>query len=498
MVTGLLIATPRTSVETRRRRFSILPSTLAVAICAAYVVGAVLRATLGTGSPLWLDETWTGAISIQPTMRDVLHQAYEESGPPLYYILMHGWALLFGASNISLRLPSLLLGLAAPLLCLCPVAAIPGKARMIWSALSALYLPAIYYSQEARCYSLIFFLSVASMIALARLLERPTLGRAAVWALIGSIMCLTHYHAIFLIGCQGVAYLAFHPRPALRTWPAILLFAPAFGWLIYHLPRIHANVVWFQPFRFATLLDIGTFLMGSPLGVVFFAVLALAAIYATRHGSAANAPRFNPIPWLLVASTFAGLVGLVILAFVRPSFSPRYLLVFAPGVLLGFGLTLERVRRRWPPLPIVFILLAGCSAVRWQPNVNARAFNFQAASQSLIDSGVHNLVFFFDHPANVFEEPDQLAIVGGFFFRRAGIDVSVTPVKLRQGEDPNARLLAAATGKPYAGLLWIYNTNDGDVAASTTPPRIETLAPEWHCHDHGVGTVGILACWRKT
>jgi hypothetical protein len=118
-----------------------------------------------------------------------------------------------------------------------------------------------------------------------------------------------------------------------------------------------------------------------------------------------------------------------------------------------------------------------------------KAYNFEAASTALMAAGVHRMVFLFDNPLSQVWDRGQLAAIGGFFFRRAGVPVEVEATVVPPGEDPNARLLAQA--KRPGAILWIYDLEVPGTAAQTSPPRIG--AP-WTCRDFGRGKVGVIAC----
>ena len=89
-----------------RRRDGLFISLFAI----AFVASALARINLMPGAPLWLDECWTGAIAGQPTWRTTIDQIWLDANAPLYPLFMHAWIGLFGESNASLRLPSLLFG----------------------------------------------------------------------------------------------------------------------------------------------------------------------------------------------------------------------------------------------------------------------------------------------------------------------------------------------------------------------------------------------------
>src|SRR3990170_4981166 len=76
------------------------------------IAGLILR-LFKLDQSLWLDE----AINVTFVKNLNLHSlifdySVGDFHPPLYHIMMRGWVLLFGTSEIAVRLPSVILGLA--------------------------------------------------------------------------------------------------------------------------------------------------------------------------------------------------------------------------------------------------------------------------------------------------------------------------------------------------------------------------------------------------
>ncbi len=482
------------------RRWALaLPDPLVAATVAAVVAGTAIRARLGASQPLWLDETFTGAIAAQPTLADVGHQILLDVNSPFYYVIAHLWALVFGLSNASLRFPALVVSAVAPLLCLVA----PGLARrtrLVWCALIALWAPGFAYAQEARCYSLVFCLGLAATIAFIALIDAPSRRRAIVWAGLGCLAVLAHYHALALIGLQGLAFLAIHRARALKAWPAALLFVPLFGWLVVHSERIvaftAAGVAWYDRMRPMGLMHVLAFATGSliPVALLF---IALGVVRLARGATAAAdlVPESSRGAIVAALTALGGTAFWVALAFLRPTFTMRYLMPFEPGVLLGLVLLAESLRRVWRLSSAVLILLFAKTAFDAAvAGVPPKVYSFERASDALMAQGTRSLAFFWDNPNNAVESPEQLAIVGGFFFQRRGVDVAVAPLINARGRDPNPRLLAMAQA-PHASILWLYDTRVHDTAAKVFPPTIARM-PGWRCHDFGATTIGILACSR--
>jgi hypothetical protein len=194
-----------------------------------------------------------------------------------------------------------------------------------------------------------------------------------------------------------------------------------------------------------------------------------------------------------------GVAITVALAFVFPILSPRYLTIEAPGVLLGVALLSARFAPAWPFLPVwlmasaasVVLSLAWYAAFIRQPAVTA--FGFERAAKAVMADNPRRLVFFRDNPSAQGEDLDQLAQVGGFFFKRAGRPIPIDAVPWVRGAEPNAVLLSRADA-PSVDILWQFDRDVVGTQALAHPPDISRRDPRWTCRDFGAGTIRFLAC----
>ncbi len=477
---------------------------------AAVVAAGALRFFISDGQPLWLDETWTGAIATQRGFSQFWRQVYLDVNAPLYYLFMHGWQALFGASDKALRLPSAIFGAAAPvLIALAPSTGLARPGRLTWAALLALWIPGVWLGGEARGYTLLALISVAAMLAYLRLLRAPSTARATVWAGLSALAILTHYHALLLAALQGLGYLAYRRERALRTWPAALAFLPAFAWLAWHAPRIAAfmqpGVAWYpllkvRGFDLVAAYPFGTVtvMIGSAVILAAAAGLAMAAARLARSSGGARAYPDTAL-WLAVAAAVAGAVAVTALGFVRPSFTTRYLVPFVPGILLGLVLVAARAGRTGGVAMAALIGLFAWGTATWavaEFDDGWRWYSWEEAADDIMAGAPDRVVFVWDHPASPILTTDQLAAVGGFFFARDGVAVKIDPVVLRADQDPNPRLLAELSS-PRAALIWAYDIGVQGTAARRFPPRLSRLDPTLKCRNYGRGSIGVLACERQ-
>ena len=126
---------------------------------------------------IWLDEGYTIRFASYDLKRIFFLQ---DTSPPLYYILMHYWIRLFGESEFSIRLPSLLFGILAIIMIYRLGSAIfDREAALIGSLLLGLSVFHLAHSQDARSYSLAVLMSLASMYYFLRVLVRQDLRTVA-------------------------------------------------------------------------------------------------------------------------------------------------------------------------------------------------------------------------------------------------------------------------------------------------------------------------------
>jgi len=470
----------------------------------AYLGSWGARVNLTPRAPLWLDECWTGAIAGQPSWGATIDQIWLDANAPFYSLIMHAWIGLFGDSNASLRLPSLLFTLATPVLIAGWRA--PGlltRDRLALATLIAIGQQSLLQANEARCYALLTFLASGQTLAFMGLLTRPGTRRATHWAIWTSLVGLTHYQALMLGGVQGLIYLATGRATALRTWPAALVFLPLGVEILWHAPRLaqfaRPDVAWYQPVTFWTVSNVFTFLAGSGVNYVIpgLGLLAITTSFLFRTPWRWARPPSSPVLWAGAAAVIAAAI-VVSVGALRPSFTLRYVTPFIPGVSLLLIAGARSLTRVFPGAVLLFTVAAIGMSVAWfiDPRSHMhRAFTFEAASRDLMSVHPTRLVFIWDHPAQKVEATRQYDALGGFLFRRAGSTAKVTSVMVREDEDPNLLLLAAA-GEPQAVILWLYDLGVHGTAANRHPPRVTTLDPSFGCRNYGRGGVGVLACAR--
>lgn len=484
--------------DARPSRFAWAAPALGAALLA---LGAALKLVSGAGGPLWLDEGWTLGIVDRPSWSAFAEQLRLDVNPPLYFVLIRGWTALAGLSDAALRAPSVLFAAVAPLVVLLGRPPLPRPDRWAAAAAVGLLPVGVYFAQEARAYALLLLLETGAAVALLRLLDRPTTARAAVWCAFTAAACLTHHHAVLVGGLQGLAYLAVHRLRAVRKWPAALCLLPWLAWSVPQAPRVLAfarpEFSWYAPLLPSEIPGVLGLLTGGtwPLWGLLLIAGALGQRLLAARGVAPGEPASRPALALFAAAAAAVAVVLG-MGLLRPSFTPRYLVPAAPGLMIGMIAALRWASPRGAPVlqfGLLGVLAVGVSAAALSADVaERRAYSIEQASADLRRAGVRRLAFLWDNPTDGVLAPPERAALADAFFVRAGAPVAVTGLPHAPG-DPNARLLAATP--PGGGLLWLWDVRVPRTAAIRFPPRL-AAEPGLSCRRYAGGALGVVACVR--
>ncbi len=160
----------------------------------AVIVFAFLLRVISLNQSFWLDEATSGLVVRNFNLGDIITKfSPGDFHPPLYYLILKLWSYVFGTSEIALRFPSIVFGVATIyVVFLIGKKLFSNKVGLIAGVLLATSGLHIYYSQEARMYSLTAFL-VSFLIYL--FLKKRWLIFSIILMLVG----LTDYPALLII-----------------------------------------------------------------------------------------------------------------------------------------------------------------------------------------------------------------------------------------------------------------------------------------------------------
>jgi hypothetical protein len=410
---------------------------LGIAVAAAICLFIYVHLIIGLNAPLWLDESWTGALASLTTLDDLLHQAGEEAGGPLYYVFIWSWAKIFGISNASFHSSSLFFAVMAPLIAWRGLRTYSHNLALAWATILVVWGPGIAQSGFARCYPLLSCLAILINVTFIKLITKPTIGRASIWSFFSSTIILTHYYAGIICFVQGVYFLAVHRRRALNTWPAASFFIGPMGWIFFHQRRLtmmaSPEYSWYRVIDLADVPVICSNLLGFNILMTVCFIAALCSchiIFQKGYDKHAGGVVIDRAVIRAGIATVFSLSILVSIAMIRPCLTLRYLTPFEPGIALLIAYWLCRIikndRGRLAGLLAGFISL---SSVFWLGPLplGERIFNFEVASKWIGEASPSKTIFFWDNPVALTVASDQLKLVGGFFLHRDGSHAAIDP-----------------------------------------------------------------------
>lgn len=308
-------------------------------MAALVIWGAFLIATVDLQrESLWNDEAWTAWAVHSPYLVDTVGRVRADVHPPLYFLLIDGWTLVAGDSVYVLRLFSALcamLGLAATY-------AVGVRLFDRWTGLIGLVVLGtasffVYYTREARMYSLLLALSAVSTLFYLRWQGRKTLIHGLVYSVSLAALAYTHYAGVLVI-LTHILHLAVTIRlKSLRNslfslLPfalGILLFAP---WLPTFLTQMRANpngpLAIPVPTDWATVAGLLLILTGGNWWLYLLPFVLGRAIPAVRE-------YWRSLLLLLLWLLLTPIALLILNALVAPVYQVRYAIAMLPaGALL--------------------------------------------------------------------------------------------------------------------------------------------------------------------
>jgi 4-amino-4-deoxy-L-arabinose transferase-like glycosyltransferase len=180
------------------------------------LIGAILRFyNLGFNS-LWLDEASTYNLALK-TIPDIWQFITAgEFNPPLFYWAEHVM-LLFGNSEVVLRfLPALLGVLTIPLIYLVGKEFMDRNTGIIAAAAFAFSPFLLFYSQEARAYSMMLFFVTFSMVFYFRALKNNDIKDWVLFGILSALAFWSHFYAMVIIGAL-VLYAFYELLPKIKS-----------------------------------------------------------------------------------------------------------------------------------------------------------------------------------------------------------------------------------------------------------------------------------------
>ncbi len=345
---------------------------------------------LGSKS-LWLDEGATVALAHASWQHFAWVWWHGEANlQTIYFLLMRAWIHL-GDSEAVLRLPSALFGIASvPLMYVVARQFMKAGPALATAALLAFSPTHVYYSQEARSYTLTILLVLLSSYFFVRAVEGCRRKDWSRWMIVSILVFYSHDFAALVLVAQACSLL-FKQKPipwrslTIRSTIIFLAALPGLTYIFRASPE-NLHFAWMPKASPGELWHLVMFFGGAGVKVAIALALWAAGVIAIVRSrrNAADPDAFwrgmLVLLWALVPVAITALVSLV-----HPIFLQRYMIFSLPATLLltGLGMT---VLRRWHAGLILVVALCAMSIPTIVGEYSKPRDDWRSASNSILSS----------------------------------------------------------------------------------------------------------------
>jgi len=342
----------------------------------------VLRVIEITEDSIWIDE----AFAIMTARLDVASLMQKISGdaltPPLHYLILSVWMDLFGESELAARSLSMVLGVVSVWLIYTLAETLVGRRVALISAfILAVSSFHVHYAQEARTYTLLLCLSIASYLFFYKWLQHNARRDAVVYVLMSSLMIYAHFFGLFVVLAQNVHFsilLALREEEARRrfwVWcvlqvALILSVLPLAILLAGGLQRVNEGV-WIAnafPPNLQSILELLSAFSGSPAGLAFYGLLFgwTLFIWAQDRPNWADikgqlvSPVGLLLGWLIVGVSAPFVISII----AQPILFPRYVIYASVPFFVLLAFAIDRFHGKQPAYMGLIALVAVFGAIQ--------------------------------------------------------------------------------------------------------------------------------------
>ncbi len=313
---------------------------------------------------LWRDEVDSVIFAQRDIPALVANFVRTGENGPLYFLVLHHWISLTGISEFSLRFFSVAFGvLTIPLVYLFGRRLLDGSIGLLAAFLVALSPYHVWYSQEARMYSLVAFLALLSLHLFRLALQRNQWHLWVGYVVVTSLALYIHLFTVLMILVEGAWFGLLWRRHRDAARSALIALAcltlpylPIAMWHIIPALVSPPSIMVYYPYGLMEMMRIllAAFSLGlrpitGPWPLVLFASLFLAGLFY-RGGGTISTPWRTLLPsWrivLLCIYVFLPILATYLVSLRRPTFTDRYLIFILPGYYLLLASGLLVVKRR--------------------------------------------------------------------------------------------------------------------------------------------------------
>ena len=402
--TSPAIALPGSPIEVMGERFAptiqwLTPARVyAAAVTATIAAGAMLRLWGYNRLSMWLDEGFSLLYSKQDWATAAGFHGFYSPHPPLYFTLIKVFNILLPDAWAGRTVAVICGVLVLPVFYLLARRLLDPIAALIATAVFALSPIHIYYSQEARMYSLVVLAVTASFLALVGFVQTHQRGWAVLYGISLAVAVYADYSSLFVLGPQALILLYFVWRQRRAMLPMVIAAGLAMLAYLPWLPQVWNSV------NSANEDERRSDYLGAGFKRILIIVLRITGISSDERG--AYFPSLRMTPWdqlhdlqplILIAMApvvVLGIVGLwqrwtamavvgsfigcivvaIFISLLSPGFAERTILCAAVGWSLLLGAAFNgRINRQRTPLAAMSLLVVVGLCLGTIQNIHASA-----------------------------------------------------------------------------------------------------------------------------
>lgn len=228
----------------------------AIVLCITVLALMLRLIMLQNYGDLWLDELYSWYFASQKNVfLTVLELVKQDLHMPLYFIILHFWTKIFGQSDTSMHLCTLVLTLPLIPLGFYTTKALFNKtAGYFVAVLFAINTFGIYYSIEVRFYGLVFVLALLSAFLFVRMLENFDKKYSVAFIIVHALLMYTFTITPLLTLCYAIVGGVYvsnckqeYLKQFLKNFGIIFAIAiPAIAFTVYNIVMMSYNLCSFS------------------------------------------------------------------------------------------------------------------------------------------------------------------------------------------------------------------------------------------------------------
>ena len=318
-----------------------------------FILNYFLKIIYLDSQPFWYDEI----ISVKDTLLDfghIKHESEWDTNPPFYYYSLWVWCKMFGISEFSVRLMSVIFSsLATATLFIYTKKFLNVFLSFGVSLLFTFHSFIFYFSHEARCYSLLLFLIIATVIVFHNFQKRPTHLNALFLGLLNFLIIYTHYIAGLVVFFQFVIFLIFYRNyfkefslSFLLTLILILLrFTKKQFGLLFSFHSTSVNKSWIKLSDYNDLTTLLSKFLIHPSFYLIVLIICISSVYFYFGNQKSYSLEQKSNFAYIFLCGFGSIIIFFIIGLVSPVFIDRYIIFSIPFLLILFGYSLFNIHK---------------------------------------------------------------------------------------------------------------------------------------------------------